>query len=142
VRGRVADFEKLYREVKAMDATAAPEIYLKTSQEARKLLEAGKLYAADICLGPACQRDAASQRPVGAARGARAARGRRTAHERLARRLAQGGGGHQGDTGDYLACHMYFPNSWTGPDDLSARCGWPTTARTSTSAWKSATRRW
>ena len=25
------------------------------------------------------------------------------------------------DTGDFLACHLYFPNSWTGPDDLSAR---------------------
>jgi hypothetical protein len=119
---RADRFERLCAEVKALDAGAAPDVYARVAKQARELLAAGRLYAADLCLGPGLvnemqlRKDLLARPEVQAPKVAAAPpmNGDLNAWPKEASDL-------KADTGDYLACHMYFPNSWTGPDDLSAR---------------------
>ena len=120
--GRIDTFEKLIGQVRKLDAAAAPEVYSKAAAEARKLLTAGQLYAADLAVGPglvnemALRKDLLDRPTLTAAKVASAPpmTGDLNAWPKEASDL-------KADTGAELACHMYFPNSWTGPDDLSAR---------------------
>ena len=122
VRARIADYEKLFAEVKALNLQAAPEVYLKPAQEARKLLEAGKVYAADVTLGAGLGgelqlRKDILDRPVLKAPKIAAAppnKGDLDAWPKDASDL-------RSEDGQGIAGHIFFPNSWTGPDDLSTR---------------------
>ena len=119
---RLARFEKLVADVRKLDAAAAPEVYSKAVAEARRLLDAGQLYAADLAAGPGLVNEIELRkdildRPALAAPKVAAAppmNGDLSAWPKEASDI-------KADTGAELACHMYFPNSWTGPDDLSAR---------------------
>jgi len=122
VEAKAAGFEKLCGEVKALDAVAVPEAYTKAAAEARRLIAAGKLYAADIVLGEGLvneiqlRKDILDPETLTAPKVASAPPmdGRLDAWPTDA-------ADYKADDGRFLAGHLYFPNSWGGPDDLSAR---------------------
>ncbi len=122
VKGRLDAFEALRAEVAALDAKAAPKVYAEALARGRQLLAAGKPYAADVALGHGLagelqlRKDILMRPRMAAPRIASAPPmdGRLDAWPKEASDLAA-------DTGDYLLGHVYFVNSWTGPDDLSAR---------------------
>jgi hypothetical protein len=122
LQARIADYEKLCADVRALDPQAAPEVYLKPAAEARRLLEAGSAYAADVALGVGLAgelqlRKDILDRPTLQAPKVSAAppmKGDLDAWPKEAFDL-------RADTADYIAGHIFFPNSWTGPDDLSVR---------------------
>lgn len=122
VEGRIAEYRKLISDVRSLDANAVPAVYDKVADEANQLVAAGRLYAADIALGAglvnemrlrkallappelACPKiDAAPQM-----------KGDLDAWPKAAADI-------RAETGDYIASHMYFPNSWSGLADLSVR---------------------
>jgi len=122
LEARIADFDRRLAAVRGLDPAAAPEAYARAAAEARRLLAEGRLYAADLALGPGLVNElrlrqdlwARPELPAPRVASAPPMNGRlddwpAAAFDRRA------------DTGAELACHMYFPNSWRGPDDLSAR---------------------
>jgi hypothetical protein len=119
---RLDGFDNLVADLRKLDASAAPEVWSKAAAEARKQLEAGQLYAADLTVGPgminelALRKDVLARPTLTAAKVAAAPpmNGDLSAWPKDAADL-------KADTGAELACHMYFPNSWRGPEDLSAR---------------------
>jgi hypothetical protein len=122
IQSRIGEYEKLFADVKALNAQAAPDVYLKPAQEARKLLEAGNVYAADLTLGAGLGgelqlRKDILDRPVLKAPKVAAAppnKGDLDAWPKEASDI-------RSEDGSGLAGHIFFPNSWTGPADLSAR---------------------
>jgi hypothetical protein len=119
---RIADYEKLHADVKARDPQAAPELYLKPAQEARKLLDDDRAYAADIALGMGLpgelqlRRDILDRPALKAPKvsAAPTMKGDLNAWPKEASDLSA-------ETGEFIAGHIFFPNSWTGPEDLSVR---------------------
>jgi hypothetical protein len=122
VEGRIADYKKLCAEVKALNAEAVPECYTKVADDAEKLVAAHKLYAADIALGAGLVNEMRLRKALLAPPQLMAPRVD-TAPDLKADLDAwpKGASDLKADTGEYLAGHLYFPNSWTGPDDLSIR---------------------
>ena len=122
VEDRIARFEELYAEVKALDPKAAPEVYLKTAKKARSQLSMGQFYTADITLGHGLvgelqlRKDVLQRPQMKAARiaGAPPMNGDLDAWPKAATDI-------RAETSDCLLGHVFFVNSWTGPDDLSAR---------------------
>jgi len=119
---RISRLESLINKVRALDPSAAPDIYRRTAQRARDLIRAGKLYEADITAAPGLvnelelRGDILDRPRLSAPRVAAAPPMNGNLNDWPA-----GASDIKADTGAELACHMYFPNSWTGPDDLSAR---------------------
>ncbi len=122
LEARLADFDRLSAEVRGLDPAAAPEAYARASAEARQHLAAGRLYAADLALGPGLVNELRLRKDL-------LARPELTA-PRVASAPPMDGNldawlpaasDVRAVTGAELACHMYFPNSWSGPDDCSAR---------------------
>ncbi|MEI6082693.1 MAG: sugar-binding protein [Verrucomicrobiota bacterium] len=118
---RLTGFTKLYRDLRAVQAEAAPEIYLQTAQKARASLDAGRPVAADRILGLGLfnelrLRKDILQRPELHAPKivAPPMKGDMNAWPKEASDL-------KADTGNFLVAHVHFPTSWSGPDDLSAR---------------------
>jgi len=122
VAKRIADYEKLCEEVRALDPEAVPAAYLKAAQVARRELGNGHPYGADVALGAGLVNEmklrkeildppALSAPRVGAAP---AMAGDLDAWPAAASDVTAEGG-------QYLAGNIYSPNSWTGPDDLSMR---------------------
>ncbi|MDH7568063.1 MAG: hypothetical protein QHJ73_00580 [Armatimonadota bacterium] len=122
VEGRIALFEKLCAEVKALDPAAVPPAYTNAAAEARRLLAGGKLYAADIALGVGLVNEMRLRKEILSPPEVRVPRlgtappldGNLDAWPKEAADIPVAGG-------EFLAGHLYFPNSWSGPGDLSAR---------------------
>ena len=122
LQARIVEYEKLHAEVKALDPQAAPDCYLRPAAEARKALDADKAREADLILGTGLMgelqlRKDILDRPVLKAPRLAAApefKGDLAAWPKEAFDLSA-------ETADHIAGHIFFPNSWTGPDDLSAR---------------------
>ncbi|MBN2583565.1 MAG: hypothetical protein JXL80_10890 [Planctomycetes bacterium] len=122
IAAKIAGFEKLCGEVRALDAAAVPEAYAKVAIEAGKLVAAGRLCAADIALGAGLvnemqlRKDILDPEVINAPKIASAPPmdGNLDAWPKEASDYAA-------DDGRFIAGHLYFPNSWQGPDDLSAR---------------------
>ena len=122
VEKRIANFEKSCAEVKALDAEAVSEAYENAAKDARKLLQDGKLLAADLALGVGLARELELRRDILSPPAVKAPKiaaapplnGDLNAWPKEAADL-------RAESGEYLAGHLYFPNSWQGPKDLSAR---------------------
>jgi len=119
---RLARFDALRAEVKALDAAAVPEPYTRVARQARRLIDDGKLRAAEIALGAGLVNELQLRKDI-------------LAPEKVAAPRVSAAPPMNGDLdawpaqaadiraegGEFLAGHLYFPNSWHGPDDLSAR---------------------
>ena len=122
LEARFNRFEKTLADLKKLDPAAAPDVYTKTLADARQKLALEKLYAADVTLGPGLLNEIELRKDI-LDRPALLAP-KVTAAPPMTGDLnawPAGASDIKADTGAELACHMYFPNSWTGPDDLSAR---------------------
>lgn len=121
VSGRINEFRDLIEEIRGLDATAAPQVYSDVVVQARTSLGAGNPYTADRQLAYGLheelrlRRDHLAPEKLVAARvdAAPALKGDLDAWP--------GGAADVRIGGDHLQGHTYFPNSWQGPDDLSAR---------------------
>ncbi len=122
IERRIARLRDLHAEVGALDARAAPGVYLEVADEAAAKLAAGRPHAADITLGDGLVNELQLRRdildpPVLTAP-------RVDSAPQLAGDLdswPEDASDLLADGGEYLAGHLYFPNSWSGPEDLSAR---------------------
>jgi len=122
VASRIARFEKAREQVLALDSEAAPKAYAATAARARELVAAGKLFAADQTVGAGLVSELELRRDILQRPQARAPRV--DAAPPLSGNLDDWPAAATdivADDGKYLAGHLYFPNSWSGPDDLSAR---------------------
>ncbi len=121
VTGRLREYRERHRQLQALDPAAAPPVYRAAADQAEQLLAAGQPHAADEAIGfglaeELALRLAVLQRP-------------RIDVPRTAAPPLDGELDHWppaalnllAETGDYLAGHVYFPTSWTGPQDLSLR---------------------
>ncbi len=122
VENRVKDYEKAYTDLKAIKENAAPEVYLEPLKDAKKLFGEGKLYSADIALGFGLEKELALRKDILKRPEVKAAKvtssfelnGNLDNWPKSATDITAAGG-------EYLAGHVFFPNSWTGPKDLSIR---------------------
>jgi len=122
VEDRIAGYVKLCGEVKALNAAAVPDAYTKAADEAEKLLGQGKYYAADIALGAGLVNEMQLRKRLLSPPELKAPKlakappltGDLDAWPKAASDIKAEGG-------EYIAGHLYFPNSWTGPKDLSVR---------------------
>jgi hypothetical protein len=122
VESRVAGFEKLYAELKALDSRAAPPLYANLARYARQLMQAGRYCEADRELGWGLvnelrlRKDILRRPEMKAPKlsAAPAMNGSLDAWPKEASDI-------EAEGGEFLAGHIFFPNSWTGPQDLSAR---------------------
>ena len=119
---RLENFDKVSGEVKALDAAAVSEAFVNAGKAAKGQLAEGKLYTANITLGMGLEKEmelrkSILERPVIAVPRLKEVppeKGELDGWPKNATDI-------KADTGDYLAGHLYFPNSWQGPKDLSAR---------------------
>jgi len=121
VKERIARFRKLYAELKAIQASAAPAIYQSVATEAEKLLDKGKAYSADMHLGYGLERELKIRLSVLSPPKLSVPR---IAAPPLSGSLdawPKGAADVLIEDGRYLTGHLYFPNSWHGAKDLSAR---------------------
>jgi hypothetical protein len=108
--------------VKALNAEAVPACYTKAADDAEKLAAAGKLYGADIALGAGLVNEMRLRKTLLAP--PELAAPKVDAAPDLTADLdawPKAASDTKADSGEFLAGHLYFPNSWTGPDDLSVR---------------------
>ena len=122
VIGRIARYKKLYVEVKALNAKAAPAVYMTVATNAEQQVRENRLWAAEITVGAGLigelqlRKDILNPPQMKATRIGKAPpmNGDLDAWPEAATDILAEGG-------QFLAAHTYFPNSWSGPDDLSAR---------------------
>jgi len=122
VDGRIARLTKAYEQVRALDMAAAPMAYARTADRATELLTVGKAFAADQLIGAGLVSELELRRDILDPPKAHAPRISAAAPmdgdlDHWPAKAAD----IRADDGKYLAGHLYFPNSWSGPDDLSAR---------------------
>jgi hypothetical protein len=119
---RLARFAALCGEVKALSAEAVPDAYARLLEQARGLVGQGQLYTADMMLGAGLtnelqlRKDILMREPLRAPKVASA-----PPMDGNLDAWPTGASDIRVEGGEYLAGHIYFPNSWTGPQDLSAR---------------------
>ncbi len=122
VQARLDRYDALRAAVAQLDPAAAPDCYLRHGEAARAAFAQGRVRTADDLLGLGLPNELELRRQI-------LDRPQMTARPTTARIVVNG------DTNDWpddippivsedgagIAGHIYFPNSWTGPDDLSAR---------------------
>jgi len=121
IQRRLDTYEKLIAQVGALDPNAAPEAYQNHIQRTRRLFAEGRRRQADLALGFGLPAEMALRKRVLAP------------PQILAPKIEGVAAGADLDawpdkaldldisSSQYLGAHLYFPNSWTGPEDLSAR---------------------
>jgi hypothetical protein len=122
LRLRYKSFASAVKELAAINRDAVPEAYEKLAATQWPPQPAGSLYAADMALSWGLSneiqlRKDILQRPEMKAAKLSAAppmNGNLDAWPKEATDI-------RAESGEYLAGHIFFPNSWTGPKDLSAR---------------------
>jgi len=122
VTARVKKLAQLHKAVGSLNQEAAPAVYLDAAAQATKLLDARRAYAAEMEMGAGLigemqlRKDILDPPKLGASWVTQAPpmNGRLDDWPKDSTDIRAEGG-------EYLAGHTYFPNSWSGPDDLSAR---------------------
>jgi len=120
VAERIKRYHSLYRQVWRLNSAAAPAVYETVGVEAERLLVAGRVHAADLALGAGLENELRLRRDILAPPVTKVPRipapqrpDDLDAWPAAAADIAVGG--------DHLPGHIFFPNSWTGEKDLSAR---------------------
>ncbi|NLF33115.1 MAG: hypothetical protein GX591_19800 [Planctomycetes bacterium] len=122
VASRIDRLERACNAVHDLDPAAAPEVYRGVVRDARAALDAGRPFSADHLVGAGLIGELELRRDILARP--------RAAAPRLAAAPPMNGDldawpanatDLHADSGKFLAGHLYFPNSWSGPDNLSAR---------------------
>jgi len=119
---RLDRYDALRETVARLDPTAAPEPYRRHGAAARAAFAQGRLRTADDLLGQGIPAELELRRQI-------LDRPRFSAHRTTAPIVVDGSADDWppeaptivSDDGSGLAGHIFFPNSWTGPTDLSAR---------------------
>ncbi len=122
VAKRIANFVKTAGELKALDASAISYVFDDVSNTAYGQLDGGKPYAANTTLGFGLEKELELRKSILARPSifvprvisAPPTKGELDSWPKNSTDL-------KAETGDFLAGHLYFPNSWQGPKDLSAR---------------------
>lgn len=122
VAQRIASYRKVLDQVRTLDAAAAPKVYTDVADAAARELEAGNTYAADVALGYGLAEELKLRRDI------------LTPPEMAAPRVASAppmngdldawpkeASDIRAEDGSNLVAHLFFPTSWSGPDDLSLR---------------------
>ncbi|NLF30073.1 MAG: hypothetical protein GX591_04200 [Planctomycetes bacterium] len=118
---RLGEYNALLARVRQLDPAAAGEAYAAHSRRAEELLGAGAFRQADLALGFGLTEELKLRQRALQPPAARVARvDAATIGDDLDAWPAEALE-IQADDGRFLAAHLYFRNSWTGPDDLSAR---------------------
>jgi hypothetical protein len=119
---RLASYEALCKEVAALNPKAVPAPYLAVAAQARKELEAGNLYTADIALAYGLVEELKLRKAI--------LNPPRTSVPRVSAAPPTSGdldawpaeaADVQADGAELLCGMIYSPNSWQGPEDLSMR---------------------
>ncbi len=122
VENRLKNYENIYKGLKALKENAAPEVYLEPLKAAKKLFADGKLYSADVALGFGLEKELELRKDILKRPEVKSAKiisafelnGNLDNWPKNATDITAEGG-------EFLAGHVFFPNSWTGPKDLSIR---------------------
>jgi hypothetical protein len=121
IKGRLARYGEVQDQVRALDAAAAPPPFAEHLNRARALLEAGHVLDADVQLGHALLtelelRKRILQPPQTVVPRIQAAPPLNGSLDAWPKAAAEVTG-----LDSNITAHLYFPGSWHGPDDLSAR---------------------
>ena len=115
-------FRKLIAEVRALDPAAAPECYDKLADKAGSLLKKGKIYQANKELAFGLEEELRFRRDLLAPEQMSVPRiSQMPAFQGNLDKWPEKASEYKAASGEFLQGHNYFPNSWHGPDDLSAR---------------------
>jgi hypothetical protein len=118
---RIGRYRQLYDEVSRLEAAAAPGVYLQPAGQAQTLVAQGQLHAADLALGWGVESELALRRDILAPTEIAAPRIAAPSFAGTLDDWPQAASDIRAESGEYIPGHLYFPNSWTGPDDLSMR---------------------
>jgi len=121
VEERIARFRKLYKKLKALQAEAAPAVYLSVANEAEKLLNKGKAYSADMHLGYGLENELKVRLSVLMPPKLSVPKIKAPSLNGDLNVWPEGSADVLIEGGKYLTSHLYFPNSWHGAQDLSTR---------------------
>jgi hypothetical protein len=121
VLARIARYRQLHAEVKELDPAAAPDVYLQPADQAEALVEAEQLHAADLALGWGLEGELALRRDILAPTEIVAPQIATPSFTGSLDDWPQAAADIRAESGEYIPGHLYFPNSWTGPKDLSMR---------------------
>lgn len=121
VLDRTARYRGLYDEVSALEAAAAPGVYLQPADQAEALVKQDRFHAADLALGWGLESELALRRDILAPTEIPAPRIAAPSFTGSLDDWPQAAADIRAESGEYIPGHLYFPNSWTGPEDLSMR---------------------
>jgi len=122
IQGRIGDYKTAYDELKAVDAGAVKGRFAEVAEKAQKELAAGKLYAADVTLGFGLFKELQLRKSI--LQPPRVRVPRIEASPLKAKTLdawPDAAADIRVDQAENLIGHVFFPNKWSGPEDLSAR---------------------
>jgi len=122
VRKRIMTFQDVIGEVRALDPQAAPRAYDDVARRASARLLAGRPHAADLALGAGLMNELELRRSILRPPATRVPRiDARPETPADLDAWPSAAADIVLDDGSYLPGHTFFPNSWSGPADLSAR---------------------
>jgi len=121
LKQRLGEFEQRLARVKLLEPAAAGEAFEAHARRARRLLEDGAYRQADLALGFGLTEELKLRQRVLKPTAARVAKVDAGSIGPNLDAWPDEAMDVRADDGRFLATHLYFRNSWTGPEDLSAR---------------------
>ncbi|MFW6146403.1 MAG: sugar-binding protein [Planctomycetota bacterium] len=118
---RLGDYNRVMARVEQLEPAAVPEAYKAHSRRAQELFDAGAYRRADLALGFGLTEELKLRRRVLKPPAARVAKVDPEAIGPDLDAWPDDAMEVLANDGRFLAAHLYFRNSWTGPDDLSSR---------------------
>jgi len=122
VQNRLKEFRSMVSELKGIDNEAAGKQYENHAENVRRLLKENGIHAADLALGFGLPAELELRKRV--LHPEVFVAGRTSVVPKPGDKLdswPKTALNINADNGSYLGTHLYFPNTWSGPADLSAR---------------------
>ena len=122
VLSRINNFRNLINSIREIDKEAAPDVYSKVADEAEKLLKDGKVYSSDLKLAYGLENELSLRYSILNPPKFKAPKVSTPPQiDGDVSDWSKEASEYIINTGEYLQTNNYFPNSWFGPDDLSAK---------------------
>ena len=121
LRDRLIEYESLLAEVRELNIQAAGAAYTAVAERARRLFDTQQYQKMDEELGFGLTSELALRKQILNPPQIVVPKIESPAIERYINDWSDGTTDIVIDQGKYLAAHIYFPNAWTGPADLSVR---------------------